>query len=277
MMRQIVSAAGGLWLGLAGAALAQTGPAPDMGAAAAAPPGRAVAEAPPVPGVKPARDSDTAPMPATASEQGVVVELYTSQGCSSCPPADALMEELVTQPGVIALALHVDYWDYIGWKDTFANPRFTDRQKAYARAEGSRMIYTPQMIVGGRERIVGHEPGQLSDALRRRLPPKSPVRLTVERQGDMVIIRAEADPPLSRGVRVQLVRYQPQQTVEIMGGENAGEIVTYSNIVTDWQVVGEWPGTAPLELQAPAPGAAPVVVILQNEGPADIVAAAALR
>jgi hypothetical protein len=234
MMRQIVSAASGLWLCLGGAVLAQ-------------------------------------------SQTGVVVEFYTSQGCSSCPPADQVFEQLAAQPGVIPLALHVDYWDYIGWRDTFGNARFTDRQKAYARAAGERMIYTPQMIVGGRERIVGTEVGELQQALTQRSAAMQPVQLTLTRQGDQIIIHASANPPLAKAVIVQLVRYVPQQTVEIEGGENAGQIVTYSNIVTDWQRLGEWPGTAPLELQAQAPGPNPVVVILQDQGPAEIIAAAALR
>lgn len=240
MMRQIVSAASGLWLCLAVPGLAQTSSEPS-------------------------------------SEPGVVVELYTSQGCSSCPPADALMETLVTQPGVIALALHVDYWDYIGWKDTFALARFTDRQKAYARAAGEKMIYTPQMIVGGTERIIGTEAGELAAAISRRAALPAPVALHLTRSGDVLEIRATADKPLTRPVRVQVVRYLPQQTVEIVGGENAGQIVTYSNIVTDWQVVGEWPGTAPLEMSVAATGMDPLVVILQHEGPSDIVAAASLR
>lgn len=234
MMRQIVSAACGLWLCQAAQVVAQ-------------------------------------------SQTGVVVELYTSQGCSSCPPADEVFEHLVGQPGVIPLALHVDYWDYIGWQDTFGNARFTDRQKAYARASGERMIYTPQMIISGQERIVGSETDALAAALARQLAVQSAVKLSIERMGDRVMIRAAANPPLPQAVIVQLVRYQPQQTVEIEGGENQGQIVTYSNIVTDWQRLGEWPGKDPLEVEADAPGPSPVVVILQNQGPSNIVAAASLK
>jgi hypothetical protein len=234
MMRQIVSAACGLWLCHAGQAVAQ-------------------------------------------SQTGVVVELYTSQGCSSCPPADQVFEQLINQPGVIPLALHVDYWDYIGWQDTFGNARFTDRQKAYARAAGERMIYTPQMIISGQDRIVGSEAQELASVLARQLAAQSAVKLTIERNGDRVMIRAAANPPLPQAVIVQLVRYQPQQTVEIEGGENEGQIVTYSNIVTDWQRLGEWPGKDPLQVEAEAPGPSPVVVILQNQGPSNIVAAAALK
>ncbi|GAB1480957.1 DUF1223 domain-containing protein [Paracoccaceae bacterium] len=211
------------------------------------------------------------------SEPGVVVELYTSQGCASCPPADALMEQLVQQPGVIALSLHVDYWDYIGWQDTFGNARFTARQKAYAHAAGEKMIYTPQIIVAGGERLVGNEGEAVAVAVQRGAGRPSDVALMLSRDGDMVTINAQSPTPLPAPVRVQLVRYLPQQTVEIAGGENAGQIVTYSNIVTDWQIVGEWSGQEPLALTVPAGGTQPVVVILQNEGPSDIVAAARLR
>ena len=95
---------------------------------------------------------------AAAESRPVVVELFTSQGCSSCPPADAFLHELSQRDDVIALALHVDYWDYIGWKDIFAQPAFTKRQKAYAKAGGRRSVYTPQMIIGGQDHVVGtHE------------------------------------------------------------------------------------------------------------------------
>ena len=99
---------------------------------------------------------------ANAGDRPVVIELYTSQGCSSCPPADALLNELAGRDDVIALAMHVDYWDYIGWKDIFANPAHTVRQRAYANADGQRMIYTPQMIVGGKDHVVGYKPMHLA-------------------------------------------------------------------------------------------------------------------
>ena len=212
--------------------------------------------------------------PPVLAEPVVVVELFTSQGCASCPPADEFLEALVKDPRVIPLSLHVDYWDYIGWEDSFADPKFTERQKAYARASGSRMIYTPQMIIAGSDRVEGHVPDEVTAFIAERLAGPSPVTLVVERQGDSLLIRAEADPPLTAPVRVQLVRYRPEETVAIERGENAGKVVTYRNIVTSWESLGDWPGTAPLELAAPAPGADPAVVILQEQGPAAILAAA---
>ena len=88
----------------------------------------------------------------------LVIELFTSQGCHSCPPADMELEHLSDMPGVLGLSFHVDYWDYIGWADSFAQPGFTKRQKSYAAAAGERMVYTPQFVVGGGERIVGAKP-----------------------------------------------------------------------------------------------------------------------
>lgn len=208
------------------------------------------------------------------AEPVVVVELFTSQGCASCPPADEFLETLVKDPRVIPLSLHVDYWDYIGWEDSFADPKFTERQKAYARASGSRMIYTPQMIVGGEERVEGYAPDELAVHLGDHLAQPAQVVLSVQRKGDMLVIRADADPPLATPVRVQLVRYRPEETVEIQRGENAGKVITYRNIVTSWDSLGDWPGTAPLELSAPVKGGDPAVVIVQEEGPAAILAAA---
>ena len=102
--------------------------------------------------------------PAAVAQQAgpVVLELYTSQGCSSCPPADALFAHLAQRDDVIALALHVDYWDYLGWKDAFARPRHTARQKAYAKAARSRTIFTPEMIVQGEDRVKGHDAAAIS-------------------------------------------------------------------------------------------------------------------
>lgn len=214
---------------------------------------------------------------AAQGQPGVVVELYTSQGCSSCPPADDFMSQLADEPGVIALALHVDYWDYLGWADEFAQAQFTERQKAYARGAGKKMIYTPQMIVGGQDRMVGHKVDEVRAAIGRHASLPRDIRLTLTRDGDTIRITAESVPPSDRHLRVQLVRYLPERRVAIEKGENAGRIVTYRNIVTSWQGVGDWHALTPLDIAAPAAGDDPVVVILQEEGPAEIVAAAALR
>lgn len=208
------------------------------------------------------------------AEPVVVVELYTSQGCSSCPPADEFLAMMASDPRILPLALHVDYWDYIGWADKFAQAKFSDRQRAYAKAVGSRTIYTPQLIINGADRIEGFSPEETAEQLRDHLKAGTPVRLTVTREGDRLVIRAEADPPLTKPVRVQLVRYKPEETVVIERGENAGKTITYRNIVTSWERVGDWSGQNPLEMTADFPGEDPGAVIVQTEGPAAILAAA---
>ncbi|OYU17599.1 MAG: DUF1223 domain-containing protein [Rhodobacteraceae bacterium PARR1] len=217
------------------------------------------------------------PLPVAAqSTTGVLVELYTSQGCSSCPPADEFLSELAQAEGVIALALHVDYWDYIGWEDAFADPAFTERQKMYARAAGNRMIYTPQMIVGGVDRVEGNTPDAVVRFIGKHMAHSGGVELTVTRNGAQVEIRAKSARPLAKGAIVELVRYLPEAKIEIERGENAGRSITYHNIVTSWEQVGDWQGTAPLDMTADAPGDQPVVVIVQEPGPARVLAAARL-
>ncbi len=211
-----------------------------------------------------------------ATESPVVVELYTSQGCSSCPPADNLLSEMAGRSDVIALALHVDYWDYIGWKDTFGNPAFTKRQRAYAAVAGARTIYTPQMIVDGMDHIVGVRAAELAKLVARHAAQAAPVALRLDRVGEGVRVTAGAA-PLPRGAVVQLVRYRSHERVEIRQGENAGKVIDYSNIVTEWRRVAEWDGRADLSLTMDAPGGDPVVVILQEPGPGPVLAAAVLR
>ena len=238
MNRQIVSAACGLWLGLAGT----------------------------VPGAL-----------AQGAEPVVVVELYTSQGCSSCPAADAYLARLADQPGVLPLALHVDYWDYIGWADSFAQAKFTDRQRAYAAAAGSRTIYTPQMVVNGVDLAVGSDAVLVDGQIRRHREAAARVALQVTRTGTTLAISAQALVEVPGPLLVQLVRYTPSETVAIERGENAGKTVIYRNIVTSWQQVGSWSGVGDLRLTVPAPGSAPLVVIVQTEGAGPILAAASLR
>lgn len=210
------------------------------------------------------------------SEQGVVVELFTSQGCSSCPPADELLGQIADTPGVIGLALHVDYWDYIGWKDTFGQARFTERQKAYAHAVGEKMIYTPQIIVDGAARVEGNQPAAVAQAISDAAGAQGLISLSLIRNGDQVLINAQSANPLAKPALVQLVKYTDKAVVDIDRGENAGLSVTYHHVVTSWQKVGDWAGTEPLKLSVAA-GSGPVVVIIQKAGPSDILAAARLK
>ncbi|MCZ0810661.1 MAG: DUF1223 domain-containing protein [Pseudomonadota bacterium] len=207
----------------------------------------------------------------------VVVELFTSQGCSSCPPADALLRELSERDDVVALALHVDYWDYIGWKDSFASPDFTARQKAYAYASGKRMVYTPQMVIGGQHQVIGTKEMKVADliATHRAQPPE--VVLAVTRKDGQLRISAQAPRPVEGPLIVQVVRYMPDATVEVRRGENAGLRLPYSNIVTDWDVEGKWDTAAPLAMELPIEGENPVVVLLQHAGHGPIAAVAELK
>ena len=214
--------------------------------------------------------------PAAAEQVPVVVELFTSQGCSSCPPADALLAELGQRDDVIALALHVDYWDYIGWKDVFAQPKFTKRQKGYAVAGGWRMIYTPQMVINGTDDVVGSRPMKLAEAIQRHMTQPVKVDLDISRNGDVLTIRAEnlgqAEP-----YEVHVVRYEEEESVRILRGENAGHTLTYSHIADDWTVVDRWNGRGTYEKGVKVQGDDPVVVLLQKPRHGAIVAAARLR
>lgn len=209
------------------------------------------------------------------ADEPVVVELFTSQGCSSCPPADDILRQLSGRDDVIALALHVDYWDYIGWADVFADPAFTERQKAYARAAGERMVYTPQMIVGGVDHVVGARAMELAELidLHSEAPRDVEVNLTVV--GGTLRITARGD-GIADPCVVQLVRFVPEQTVAIERGENAGHTLTYSNIVQTWEVVGAWGGLGTFEAEVPR-GSQPLAVIVQRDGHGPVLGAAALR
>jgi len=216
--------------------------------------------------------------PAFAQSNPVVVELFTSQGCSSCPPADKMLHELTKRDNVIALALHVDYWDYIGWKDEFARAEHTARQKAYAATAGRRSVYTPQMIVNGNDSIVGARGMELSEAIMRHAALPKEVELTVQRAGPDLTIRASM---LNDGTReemiVQLVRYTPSRSVKITRGENAGRDMTYANVVSAMDIVAEWDGRVPLDVTTPIDGDDPLAVLVQKAGHGSIVAAAQLK
>lgn len=216
----------------------------------------------------------TAP-PAQAEDRKVVVELFTSQGCSSCPPADALLAELAKRDDVVALALHVDYWDYIGWKDSFGDPRNTARQKAYAAARGENMVYTPQMVVNGQHAIVGTKAMKLADLIAKHKSVARSIDLQAQRDGDQLHIRAKGR--LNTPVQVHVVRYIPQKDVKVRKGENAGRTLGYSNIVTEWAVVADWDGAAPLSISLPIKGNNPAVVLLQKVGHGPIQAVSLLR
>lgn len=215
--------------------------------------------------------------PVSAEDRPVVVELFTSQGCSSCPPADEMMNILAGRDDVIALSLHVDYWDYIGWKDEFADPQNAKRQRAYASAAGRRSVYTPEMIVNGKTDIVGAKPMEVAMAIDHHKKDPMTVALSLSRSSGTVRIEAEPIGAPVGAMTVQMLRYKPERVARISRGENAGRTIHYVNVTQDWKKLGEWKGKRPLTLEAEAAGDLPVVVILQaaNHGP--IIAAARLR
>jgi hypothetical protein len=211
------------------------------------------------------------------SNDAVVVELFTSQGCSSCPVADALLTEMGKDPRLLPLSLHVDYWDYLGWKDKFASPQFTQRQKAYAHYANDKMVYTPQTIIQGKHRLIGNRAQEVSAAVETQLALTPLGRVQLTREGDMLSIEAAAIGGERGPIRVQLVRYSPIEIVQIERGENSGKSITYTNVVTSLTVLRKWDGTTALAMRVPVEGSAGLAVILQAEGPAEILAAAALR
>lgn len=211
----------------------------------------------------------------TAQNGPVVIELYTSQGCSSCPPADAMLHDLAARDDVIALALHVDYWDYIGWKDIFGRPENTQRQHSYARAQNESHVYTPQMVFNGQDHVVGSRPMQVMDAMQEHLARGQIFDVSLQRSGERLTIRSDAG---QRGdYVVQLVRYTPSASVDIRRGENAGRTIEYANIVTDWTYIERWDGRRDLNLAVNVSGDDPIVVLVQQTGHGPIVGAAQLR
>ncbi|WP_420344210.1 DUF1223 domain-containing protein [Paenirhodobacter sp.] len=226
--------------------------------------GRAATETAPEPaGAMPLAARD-APAPGRGP---IVVELFTSQGCASCPAADEMFVRFAQRPDVIALSLHVDYWDYLGWEDPFAQPAFTARQKAYARAAGSKSIFTPQILVEGSGSIVGGDEPALDALVAQQQARPTPVSMTVAGSKGQYVLELRADPPLPQGAVVQIVRYMPQARVEILRGENAGLVVDYANVVTAWHAVAEWDGRTPTRLNARIDGDEPAVVIVQTALP----------
>lgn len=216
------------------------------------------------------------PIAATA-QQSVVVELFTSQGCSSCPPADELFLQLAARDDVIALALHVDYWDYIGWKDHFASPRYTQRQKGYAAVVGSRSIYTPQFIVHGEDHVVGYKPMQLAERIQAQARTYEQPGLELNAELSDGTLSVQPSMPVKGQSVLQFVTYLPEETVAIGRGENRGRTVTYGNIVTSWQVLDGWNGRDALELRVEVPQGQGAVAILQAAGQGPVLSAVRLR
>ena len=177
-----------------------------------------------------------------------VLELFTSQGCSSCPPADALLEKYAARNDVIALSLPVDYWDYLGWKDTLASPKFSARQKYYAKERGDGRVYTPQMMVNGRTHVIGSSAQQIEAAIAATEPQFAASRVPVKvRVGPkrLIIEAGEALPgaPVQEAT-IWLAMVHRSATIKIERGENRGKSITYVNVVRELNPIGMWSGKA---------------------------------
>ncbi len=206
------------------------------------------------------------PLPAASGETKTVLELFTSQGCSSCPPADKLLGELAKNERVVALSLPVDYWDYLGWRDTLALHAHSLRQKAYADARGDRQVYTPQVIINGVAQAIGSDHRAIMSAIATAEATRVPaISVTLKRNGDKIDIVVGA----GTGMRapVFLLTVTSETPVAIGRGENRGKTVSYYNAVRTWRRLGEWNGaqmlaSVPLS-EMTGSGADGVVVIIQ--------------
>ena len=210
--------------------------------------------------------------PSAAGEGPVVVELFTSQGCSSCPPADALLDELTEQPDVIALSFHVDYWDYIGWQDPFADPAYTQRQRNYRPHLGNRFIYTPQMVIDGHIDVVGSRREQVSRAIEEaRADEKLPVSLS----RDSVSLPAGTAP--KGGATVWIAFLDERHETQVGAGENGGRKLVNSHVVRKLSAIGTWKGEAlsiPLAGNESDAGRYGCAVLVQENGSGRILGAA---
>jgi hypothetical protein len=199
--------------------------------------------------------SSIAPV-ARAAPKSVVLELFTSQGCSSCPPADALLGQLARRPDVIALAWHVDYWDHLGWRDRFASRAATDRQRAYARRLGSE-VFTPALVVNGKTVVVGSDRAAVEAAIGS--AGGLPDGIILGRSGDGITVEITAAPGQ---VRVERIVYDPQQATDIGAGENDGQRLREYHVVREVETLAEWDGTARcLGAKLPGPGQGQVILV----------------
>jgi hypothetical protein len=196
-----------------------------------------------------------------------VVELFSSQGCRSCPAADRLLGELRGMPGVLALTLHVDYWDYLGWKDTLASPEFSQRQYDYAKARGDMDVFTPQMIVNGEKQMVGSQRSEVFAVLEQSRRKSWPAALEISHSAKEMVIEIGASEQ-QQDATLWVMPVMEHASVKIEKGEMAGREASYVNVVRKLVPAGMWTGAAarvalPKEGLMP-PGATACVALLQQ-------------
>ena len=186
------------------------------------------------------------PPPASAGEPRAVVELFTSQGCSSCPAADRLLGELAKDSTLVTMTLSVDYWDYLGWKDTLALHGHTDRQRAYAKSRGDREVYTPQVVVNGVKHVLGSDNAAIEKAIAQTRQSAAPLILpvTMAVADGKVTVSVPAAKDGNASGEVWLCPISGKVVVNIGRGENNGRTITYTNVVRRWVKLGDWSGEA---------------------------------
>ena len=184
--------------------------------------------------------------PAASQEPRAVLELFTSQACSSCPPADRLVGELARDPSLVVLSLNVDYWDYLGWKDTLGLKGNSNRERAYANARGDRDVYTPQVVVNGVTAVLGSDKAAIDEAIAKTRLDAAPLALalTVKIEGDKLTASVPDAKDERKSGEVWLCPVTSKVAVEITRGENRGKTITYHNVVRSWVKLGDWNGAA---------------------------------
>jgi len=212
--------------------------------------------------------------PAIAAENGpTVVELFTSQGCSSCPPANANLAALSERPDVLALSFSMTYWDRLGWKDTFGRADYTARQEAYEAPLGEQGPFTPQMVINGRKSLVGNDLGEVERFVAAARKDETGAGPTVTLSGGVVQISRGAAP--RDGADVWLVRYDPRRIeVAVLRGENAGRALAHKNVVRDLSLVGRWMGDRMAVRTPQTDDGLRAAVIVQARGGGPVLAAA---
>ncbi len=212
--------------------------------------------------------------PAAAAERLLVVELFTSQGCSSCPPADALLAELArTDATLLPLGLHVTYWDRLGWKDPFSLPQATERQRRYSAQLGLEGVYTPQMVIGGQHQAIGSDRAAVRAALAeaRRDARSVPLTLATDPAGLRIQAGAASGAGAANGAgaasgagTLYLVGFDAQHATKVQAGENGGRTLPEANVVRSFAAAGPWRGAA-LSVALPRPPGERVAVLLQAD------------
>jgi len=215
---------------------------------------------------------------AQAGERPVVVELFTSQGCSSCPPAEAYLRDLAKRDDVIALEFHVDYWDYIGWKDKFAKREFTDRQQGYVESLKGRYKYTPQMVIDGVSHTVGSNRGKVEALIKRQKQSQDAgPKIKVRKEAGSIVAKISAA-RTSETYDIVFVTFDKEHQTAVKRGENRGRNLINARVVREYEMLGNWNGS-PVDLTIPIagrPGDGGCAILVQKRGYGEIIAAVSL-